>query len=117
MLSTGEDAATHCEIHMSCLDLSGPIPAARPNPPAIDTFREDRVVSQAILLPRMVEQTWLSVHGVQGGECSNHSVPTKIPYKIQSLSGDWVFYGRVVFLPSAFYSTFYPTGPVMVLER
>lgn len=49
---------------MSCLDLSEPIPAARRNPPAIDTLREDRVVSQANLHPRVVEQTRLSIHGV-----------------------------------------------------
>jgi len=30
-------------------------------------------------------------HGVQGVECSNHSVPTKKPQEIQSPSGDWIF--------------------------
>ena len=33
----------------------------------------------------------LGMHGVQGVECSNHSVPTKILQRIQSLSGDWIF--------------------------
>jgi hypothetical protein len=31
------------------------------------------------------------LYGVQGVECSNHSVPTKSPQKIQSLNGDWIF--------------------------
>jgi hypothetical protein len=30
-------------------------------------------------------------HGVQGVECSNHSVPTKILQRIQSLNGGWIF--------------------------
>jgi hypothetical protein len=32
------------------------------------------------------------LHGVQGVECSNHSVPTKKPQEIQSLSGGWIFF-------------------------
>ena len=44
-------------------------------------------------------------HGVQGVECSNHSVPTKISYKIQSLSGDWIFYFRSFSLVLIFFLT------------
>lgn len=65
MLSTVEDAVTHCEIRMSYLDLCEPTPAARRNPPAIDTLRPVRVVSQTDLLPHLVEQVMLSIHGVQ----------------------------------------------------
>lgn len=65
MLSTGEDAVTHCEIRMSYLDLCEPTPAERLNPPAIDTLRPVRVVSQTDLLPHLVEQARLSIHGVQ----------------------------------------------------
>ena len=37
------------------------------------------------------------LHGVQGVECSNHSVPTK-QLKIQSLYGGWIFLCALVFL-------------------
>ena len=41
--------------------------------------------------------TLIYLYGVQGVECSNHSVPTKNPYKIQSLSGDWIFLCLLIF--------------------
>lgn len=58
VLSAGKDAVTHCGTRMNCLDLSEPIPAGRRNPLAIDTFSENRVESQANLLPRLIEQQW-----------------------------------------------------------
>ena len=45
-------------------------------------------------------------YGVQGVECSNHSVPTKKTLKIQSLNGDWIFYAWV-FLVSLFVLPFW----------
>jgi len=60
------------------------------------------------------------LHGVQGVECSNHSVPTKKPQEIQSLSGDWIFLCLMVFegfqfLPHFFAPLFAPPGIFAVI--
>ena len=47
-------------------------------------------------------------HGVQGVECSNHSVPTKKLQKIQSLNGDWIFLCLIDFSWSAILPHFLP---------
>ncbi|MFG0498491.1 hypothetical protein ACF8MH_14390 [Pseudomonas sp. YQ_13] len=38
------------------------------------------------------------LHGVQGGECSNHSVPTKKLQRIQALTGAWIFLCPLFFM-------------------
>ncbi len=48
------------------------------------------------------------LYGVQGVECSNHSVPTKKLQRIQSLSGDWIFYGLRILSESVFTPLFTP---------
>ena len=50
----------------------------------------------------------LPLHGVQGVECSNHSVPTKKLQRIQSLNGDWIFLWLWFFAVNSFLPHFLP---------